>query len=145
MLSLVGRMSAIELAKYVVTKCVKDDQPISNLQLQKILYYIQKDYLSRSDLAFSDEIEAWKFGPAVREVYYWFCGFGAMPIRAVYDVSISSADTKKVDPIVEEKRSKSPWDLVEETHKPSGAWAQTFQNGSGNRSVIPIDLIKKAG
>lgn len=141
MFSLIGRMSAIELAKYIVTKCVKDGQPISNLQLQKILYYIQKDYLNRDELAFPDDIEAWQFGPVVREVYYWFCSFEAMPITAVYDVSISSDDIKRVDPIVEEKRIKGPWDLVQETHKPSGAWAQTFKNGSGNRTVIPIEVL----
>ena len=50
--------SAIHLSKYIVSKCVSDGHPISNLQLQKMLYYIQKDYLSRDDQAFSDDIEA---------------------------------------------------------------------------------------
>ena len=29
----------LELAKYIVVKCINDRHPISNLQLQKILYY----------------------------------------------------------------------------------------------------------
>lgn len=40
-------MKALEVAKYVVTKCNKDKCPISNLQLQKILYYIQHDFLKK--------------------------------------------------------------------------------------------------
>ena len=36
---------AIDLSKYIVSKCVRDNIPISNLQLQKILYYIQKEFL----------------------------------------------------------------------------------------------------
>ena len=30
--------NAIDLSKYIVSKCVKDGHPVSNLQLQKILY-----------------------------------------------------------------------------------------------------------
>lgn len=33
--------SAVDLAKYIINKCVKDEVPISNIQLQMILYCIQ--------------------------------------------------------------------------------------------------------
>lgn len=138
--------TAIELSKYIVSKCVEDGYPISNLQLQKILYYIQKDFLNRNDRAFSDDIEAWQFGPVVPNVYYHFCGFGAMPITIPYEnASINSCDKIYVDPIVENKRMLDPWDMVEETHKPNGAWAQIYQDGVGNHRVIPTELIKAVG
>lgn len=138
--------SAIELSKYIVTKCIKDDSPISNLQLQKILYYIQKDYLMRDDIAFTDDIEAWQFGPVVPNVYYRFCGFGAMPITSTFEsFDIVGHNLKIIDGIVEEKRTLDPWEMVEETHKKGGAWEQIYQNGLGNHKVIPRDLIKKAG
>lgn len=35
---------AIDIAKNIINKCTIDKHPISNLQLQKILYYIQKDF-----------------------------------------------------------------------------------------------------
>ena len=50
-------MIALDLAKYIVTKCVKDNCAISNLQLQKILYFIQRDFLRCDKPAFSDAIE----------------------------------------------------------------------------------------
>lgn len=137
---------AIVLSKYIITKCVKDGHPISNLQLQKILYYIQKYYVKHNNRAFVDEIEAWQFGPVVPIVYYHFCGFGAMPITSQYeDVTISLEDQEMVDPIVEEKRSLYPWDMVKDTHRPGGAWEQTYQNGKGNGKVISISLIKEVG
>ena len=37
------------------------------------------------------------------------------------------------------------WVLVAETHKPNGAWDQTYRNGIGNHHVIPTDLIKAVG
>ena len=68
--------TAIDLSKYIVSKCINDGYPISNLQFRKILYYIQKDFLSRDDLAFSDGIEAWQFGPVVPNVYYIIVDMG---------------------------------------------------------------------
>ena len=138
--------TAIHLSKYIVSKCINDGYPISNLQLQKILYYVQKDYLSHNDQAFSDEIEAWQFGPVVPEAYYRFCGFGAMPITISYNnTTIDPMDAKKIDSIVEKKRKMDPWDLVAETHKPNGAWSRIYKNGMGNGDVIPVDLIKAVG
>lgn len=138
--------SAVELSKYIVTKCIRDGHPISNLQLQKILYYVQKAYLDNNSRAFIDEIEAWQFGPVVPSAYYRFSGFGAMPITLSYlDASIDPVDQQIIDPIVEEKRSKDPWDLVEDTHKPNGAWSQIYKNGVGNHTVIPVTLIKAVG
>ena len=139
--------AAIDLAKHIVSKCIADSHPISNLQLQKILFYIQKEYLvTRDERAFSDAIEAWQFGPVVPNVYYYFCGFGSMPITIPFDqVQIEDQDAEIIDPIVEEKRVLYPWDLVSETHKKGGAWDQTYKDGNGNREEIKIELIKTAG
>ena len=137
---------AMELSSYIVSKCIKEDCPISNLQLQKILYYIQKAFLDRGDRAFSDNIEAWQFGPVVPNVYDHYCGYGAMPISfssIKYDVA--KEDKQLIDSIVESKRVLAPWDLVEETHKKGGAWDKTYKNGSGSHEVIPTELIKAVG
>lgn len=140
----------MELSNYIVSKCIDEGEPISNLQLQKILYYIQKAFLQKSGgrVAFWDDIEAWQFGPVVPNVYYHFCGFGAMPITIK---SLNSACTIKdedkalVDTIIESKRRLDPWELVSETHKPEGAWAQIYRNGEGNHEIIPVELIKAVG
>lgn len=137
--------SALDISKYVVTKCVNDEIPISNLQLQKILYYIQKKYLRDGDVAFFDSIQAWQFGPVVPEAYYYFCGNGANPITSIFDKTLDEGDKKKIDAIVEAKRQLDPWDMVEETHKPSGAWAKIYRGGLGNKETIPPELIVECG
>lgn len=140
--------TAMDLSKYIVTKCVNDGCPLSNLQLQKILYYVQRDYLRRGECAFSDPIVAWQFGPVVPNVYYKFCGFGAMSITrqfAGFDAGISVRDLDLIDKIVEAKRILDPWDIVAETHKPGGAWDRTYRNGIGSGQVIPLDLIRAEG
>jgi uncharacterized phage-associated protein len=44
---------------------------ITNLKLQKLLYYAQAFYMveNNGEPLFSDDIEAWKYGPVVRTVY----------------------------------------------------------------------------
>lgn len=138
---------AIVLAKYIVSKCMTDGCPISNLQLQKILYYIQRDFLRNDNKAFPDEIQAWQFGPVVPNVYYRFSAYGAMEITNQYDVTdefnYTDVEIGSIDAIVEEKRECDPWELVEDTHRPGGAWDLTYEKGKSK--VIPTDLIKKVG
>ena len=110
-------LSALDLSKYIITKCMNDRKPISNLQLQKILYYIQVEFLQKRGVrAFSDEIEAWQFGPVVKAVYQQYCGAGSLPLRFVYEdvENISSGEKEIINSIVTDKREKEPWDLVAE-------------------------------
>lgn len=141
-------MKALDLAKYIVDKCTRENQPISNLQLQKILFYIQRECLRTYDQPiFLAEIEAWKFGPVVRVVYFHFCGSGGNRIRfKFHNIHELKVDFKEiVDEIVEEKRQQEPWALVNDTHCPQGAWCQIFDSGAGEHDVIPIELIKELG
>lgn len=139
--------SALDLAKYIVTMCVDENHPISNLQLQKILFYIQKDFLGRDCIAFEEDIEAWTFGPVVPEVYYFYCGNGADQITfPKYDIQpLKAKDKNYVDAIVREKRMQNPWKLVDDTHKQGGAWSRIYNKGAGNKKIIPIEYIKKFG
>ena len=138
---------AIDLSKYIVTKCVNEECPISNLQLQKILYYIQREFLRLEDrIIFPEAIEAWQFGPVVPVSYYKFCAFGAMPIGLTYDTEdVEEHDKAIIDSIIVEKRSLDPWALVDDTHQPGKAWSQIYNDGKGNHEEIPIELIKSVG
>lgn len=140
---------ASDIANYIITKCENDGIPISNLQLQKILYYIQRDYArTTGNQLFSDRIEAWQFGPVIPDVYYTYAVFGGTPILSSSDStcdSISPSIAKIIDPIIEDKRNLNPWTLVEDTHKSGGAWDEIYQDGEGNRQEIPLELIKAKG
>lgn len=141
-------LSALDLSKYIITKCMNDRKPISNLQLQKILYYIQVEFLQKRGVrAFSDEIEAWQFGPVVKAVYQQYCGAGSLPLRFVYEdvENISSGEKEIINSIVTDKREKEPWDLVAETHAEGKAWSRVYQDGKGNRTVISVEDIQKYG
>lgn len=135
----------LNIAKYIIDKCTTDRFPISNLQLQKILYYIQREFLQQGINAFSEEIEAWQFGPVVPEVYKQYCGFGALPIRMRYEVGLEANDANIVNAIIEKKRILNPWDMVSDTHSSGKAWDLIYRDGLGDHQIIPKELIRSKG
>lgn len=139
-----GKYSAVDVAQYLIRKCTLDGEPISNLQLQKILYYIQAYFLQQEYRAFfSDDIEAWTFGPVVRNVYMRYCGYGSTEIYETDepDISFSSKEMEVIDSIVEEKRKIKAWDLVNATHEPGKPWDKIYKDGIGDKEVIPKAVI----
>ena len=106
--------------------------------------YNQEEALSPG-ASFPEEIEAWQFGPVVREVYRQYCGFGAMPIRMQYDVRLTLDYMRIIDSTVEKKRQLNPWDLVSDTHSRGKAWDLIYRNGAGDFQVIPQELIRSKG
>ncbi|GHU64163.1 hypothetical protein AGMMS49983_09310 [Clostridia bacterium] len=72
---------ANEVAAWIIKQSVAKGQPITNLKLQKLLYYIQGAFLALRDAPlFDEEILAWKHGPVVREVYDQYKQFGESAI-----------------------------------------------------------------
>ena len=140
-----GIYSALYLAKYIIDKCAKDEYPISNLQLQKILYQLQKELLKKGTVLINDDFQAWAYGPVVPKVYFEFCSYGAKCIDEKYDVKIEKQIKHVIDPIIEKLRKDEPWELVKQTHLKGGAWDIVYQNGLGNKSIIPLELIKDKG
>jgi uncharacterized phage-associated protein len=63
--------SALDIAKIVLQNSDPEQgEVITNLKLQKLLYYIQGFHLAMYDKAlFTEDILAWQYGPVVREVY----------------------------------------------------------------------------
>lgn len=136
---------AVDLADYIVDKCEKDDMPISNLQLNKILYCIQRSFLKQGKYAFYDDIEAWCFGPVIPNVYYKYGLCGVMPIHPYPPIEIKIDMTKEekaeIDKIIEDKRVLTPWAFADDIQRAGGAWYQAFNQKA--KTVISTDLIKE--
>lgn len=69
------------ISLYVVNKSYCLGKPISNLKLQKLLYYIQAAFLVlKNQVCFDANIEAWGSGPVVPEAYEEFKLYGGLLI-----------------------------------------------------------------
>jgi uncharacterized phage-associated protein len=138
-------MNALPLAGYIVQYCIDRKTPVTNLQLQKILYFVQLQSLKETDfkepIMEDPQFEAWMFGPVIREVYLTYCLSGAYPIifqpkdAIVEDSDIPNYVNKVIDLAVKRK----PWDLVEISHRDNGAWKKTYQKD--HKLPINDDLI----
>lgn len=135
--------SAVDIAKYVVSYCEKRCQPVTNLKLQKMLYYLWIDYYKRTTSAlFFDDICAWQLGPVVPEAYYTFCSYAGAPICKTFDVHLLIDDTLIINEIIEKYLPIPASSLVTRSHCSGGAWKRVYQEGQGNRDVIPFSLIR---
>lgn len=76
-----AKHTAASTANAVVALCNEFGDTITNLKLQKILYYAQGWHLGLyGEPLFDDRIEAWVHGPVVPSVYRQFKDFAHRPI-----------------------------------------------------------------
>ncbi len=113
--------SAEDVARYVIDYSWSKHVPVSNLRLQKILYFVQAEFLVEKDRpCFDDVICAWTFGPVVPSVYYEYKVFGSASIPADgidrKDYCFNSSDRELINGIVDECNNYSTAQLVEITH-----------------------------
>ena len=64
-----------------------EDDQMTNLKLNKLLYYAQGVYLARTGRPLFDEnIEAWTFGPVIPNIYRKYKVCGRNPIASSDDI-----------------------------------------------------------
>lgn len=129
-------LKAQDLAKYIITKCTLDDNPISNLQLQKILYFVQGAfYYKLHHPIFDDSIRAWDYGPVIENVYNAYKKYGSSAIHDI-DIDFESTFNEENDPnaarelvdiVVECLRKLDPWELVKISHEEGTPWEKNYK------------------
>ena len=137
--------SALDVAKYVIEYCGKQGYAISNLKLQKMLYFIQADFLAkRSSRCFADKIEAWGLGPVVSDVYNEYKKYGSaeIPDKGVDSASmkIRKNDQLRINRIVDKCSKYTASALVEITHRQE-PWKKVYKKYENNE--ITTESIKK--
>ena len=115
-------LSCHDVARYFLALTNEDEGDlISNLKLQKLLYYAQGLHLALHDAPlFPERIEAWHHGPVVPEVYQAFQshGSGALPRPEGIDFSIYDEPTRSVlDEVYAVFGQFSAWKLASMTHE----------------------------
>lgn len=140
----IGMNSALDVAKYIIHYCTLSGKPISNIQLQKILYYVQLNFYRILDrAAFRESIEAWQYGPVVPIVYDKYKQYGAVQI-CQFDFGIqerfSNMEIDLINKVIELCISVGPWELVNKSHKIGGPWEVIYK---GHNQEIPDKIIRE--
>ncbi|MEH7236733.1 Panacea domain-containing protein [Bacillus sp. JJ1562] len=114
---------AIQVAKYFILKSIPGTkQNITNLKLQKLLYYAQGHYLSNmGNPLFPDRIEAWVHGPVVPDVFKGYSHYNFNEIIENVDPTeideISSDISEFLDQVWDKYKNYNGKQLEKKTHR----------------------------
>lgn len=149
-------MEALNVANYIIDNW-SDKFEITNLKLNKLVYYSQVESLRKyNHPLFDDIIEAWQYGPVEPGVYRAFSSNGRNCIRKSTGSAILDETSKNlIDSVMNRLGILSAFDFVTLSHKPDGAWASVYSpsmdnpitpeailasnDGLGNNDVVTID------
>lgn len=118
---------------------------ITNLKLNKLLYYAQGWSLARTGKPlFDEDILAWQYGPIVGSVYHRFSVCGSDPIASCDDTAgkgkLSEDEIQLLIDVYRRYGCFSASALVEMTHRNGTPWQQAY-TGKHN-AVIDRQRIK---
>ena len=147
-----------EVCKYFILKGIKSNAPVTQISLQKLLYFAQGIHLAKyNESLFVDPIYAWKYGPVVHSMYKHFRVFGnrAMDFQTVTEILGEEFFEDSDNLSIEEKSSldmtwttfgkRTPFELVRITHLDGSPWNTIVKlHGEDARDVvIPTEDMTK--
>ena len=152
--------NALDIARYVIKYSNDRDYGVSNLKLQKILYFIQAYFLIQTHHpCFKEPIEAWDFGPVVPDVYKQYIAYGGTDIPTMesyisFDgddiwkskrvrfnkINIKDEDKILINKVIDKFSEYSATDLVTLTQHQE-PWIDAFSSGKNNK--ISLNAIRR--
>jgi uncharacterized phage-associated protein len=142
--------SAQIIAKWFVAWAEADEDGegnLTNLKLQKLLYYSQGHYLAQhGEPLFDDRIQAWQHGPVVASVYQQWKSEGAQELHLPDDDDFEFSDvdedtTRFLFEIWNRYGSLAAWRLRDMTHE-EPPWRDVYKPGESG-TVIDQEVMKK--
>lgn len=133
-------ISAMQAAKLA---CEASGWTLSNLQLHKILYLAHMVYSGEHDgepLIGDERFQAWDYGPVLPSVYRYASSYGSSKIQNIFNhvppVDFRTEEYQTIVNAVESLGNMEPFQLVDITHEPDSAWANSYIPGA---KFVPID------
>lgn len=128
---------------------LEDEAALSNLKLQKLLYYAQGHYMATHDgkPLFSDEIQAWAHGPVVPAVYHDYKQYGSGPIAFDGEFDFDSIDEDAgswLGAVWDSFGSRTAWKLREMTHQES-PWVSSFDPYGRGATITRESMMQYFG
>ena len=134
----------ITVCHYIAYYCHLKGYELTNLRLQKILYFLQLLFLDKiGKPCFNNRMEAWDLGPVVPDAYHHYKKYGAqfIPGERTADIYEIDEDDKKLIAFVVRALSKySTFQLVDITHEQK-PWKDNYVPYDSHE--ISVDDIKE--
>lgn len=139
-------LTCFDVADYFLSRCDEDSgDTISNLKLQKLVYYAQGFSLVLLDKPlFGEKIEAWMHGPVVPDLYRRFKQHGnsALPVPEQLDLAKYTEDEiELLDEVYKVYGQFSAWKLRNMTHEET-PWKENYIEGVGGFEISADDMVE---
>ena len=135
-----------EVARYIVRFFQEAGDPVTNLKLQKLLYYVQGWSLAINDApAFNERLEAWVHGPVQPGVYGEYRGYRWNPIdQAVEWPNLGDELTALTKEVIDAYGNETAWELERRTHteEPWTLARNGIPNDQDSNAEISRDSMK---
>lgn len=133
-------ISVQALCNTLLKRSFDENISVSPMKLQKLLYFIYRNYYQiNGKPLFSEDFEAWQYGPVLRSVYDEFKTYGASNIdkfskTANGDVYVINEDSNSslqniIDAVWDKYKCYTGIELSKITHKEGGAWRKAYISG----------------
>jgi uncharacterized phage-associated protein len=140
-------LTANDVANYLLTAASDLDKPLSNLKLQKMLYYAQGWHLAvKGSTLFPDSIEAWIHGPVVPSVYRAYKSHGFGPLHVDVKPPRLAKDTREfLETLFHHYVKFDAYELELATHReePWKAAREGLAPDQPSRNTIPLTALKR--
>ncbi len=149
------KSNALAIANFFIRKSLKENKPITQIKLQKLLYFAHGFYLVLNETPLViEQIEAWHYGPVIPSIYHKFKKWKNQHIKEVSIFQYENAIIKEEDinflDLVWHKFSHyTASQLVELSHEKNGPWYIAIQKSKilvgcivPNISMRNIDIYK---
>jgi len=130
--------SAATIAFAFVKKGIEEGKAVTQMKLQKMVYFAQGYHLAKYSLPLiEEEFEAWKYGPVIPSIYQLYKLYGSEPIidtslitdLAFLERKLLSLDTKAIEAINytwQVTKNLSASNLSAWTHKEGSPWYKAY-------------------
>jgi uncharacterized phage-associated protein len=113
----IALLTCFDIAEYFIWLANETGSFISNLKLQKLVYYSQAWYLAIYEQPlFSEDFQAWVHGPVVPELYDRYKRFSWQPIQAEPTPSFSENVTSFLEEVADTYFACDAYELERMTH-----------------------------
>lgn len=137
---------ATDLSNNILLRGKRDHIKITPMKLQKLLYYVCRDYVKETgQTPINEEFSVWQFGPVLLSVYGEFKGFGKKPITAYakdasgrsYRVSEEENPVlaRVIDVAWAKYKNLTGIELSQMTHQEGAGWYRAYMAGHDKISL----------
>jgi uncharacterized phage-associated protein len=138
--------SCSNVADYFIWLANETGSFLSNLKLQKLVYYAQAWHLALNDTPlFSEDFQAWVHGPVIPDLYQKYKVFGWQPILENANPELPKEVQDFLEEVSEEYFACDAYQLEQMTHAEAPwNWARAdLQHDAPSNAVIKKEWMKE--